>query len=150
MKRNLIVDIDGTVAKVGDRLKHIQKERPDWDSFYKGCIEDEPHTDILLMAVTLGMTLDLRLVFCTGRREEVRAETEEWLMNHAVLGKGEYSLLMRPDGDKRHDTQVKPELLEKAGLDTDNVWMILEDRNSMVNAWRKLGFRCLQVAEGDF
>jgi hypothetical protein len=150
MKTNLIVDIDGTVAKVGDRLKHIQQERPDWDSFYKGCGEDEPHTDILLMAVTLSMKLNLRLVFCTGRREFHRAETEEWLMNHAVLGRGEYSLLMRPTGDKRHDTQVKPELLKNAGFDTDNVWMILEDRNSMVAKWRELGFRCLQVAEGDF
>lgn len=30
------------------------------------------------------------------------------------------------------------------------VAFILEDRNSMVKKWRELGFKCLQVADGDF
>lgn len=56
--------------------------------------------------------------------------------------------------DTRHDTVVKPELLEKAfkedRIDKSKVLCILEDRNSMVRKWRELGYTCLQVAEGDF
>ena len=34
--------------------------------------------------------------------------------------------------------------------DMPPVHFILEDRTSVVQAWRKLGYTCLQVAEGDF
>lgn len=56
----------------------------------------------------------------------------------------------RPDGDHRHDTEVKPELLANAGVGPKEVLCILEDRDSMVAKWRELGYRCLQVAEGKF
>ena len=57
---------------------------------------------------------------------------------------------MRKDGDYRHDTEVKPELLAKKGINPTDVWFILEDRDSMVAKWRELGYRCLQVADGKF
>ena len=57
---------------------------------------------------------------------------------------------MRKDRDWRHDTAVKPELLAKSGINTDNVAFILEDRDSMVTKWRELGYKCLQVADGNF
>jgi len=59
-------------------------------------------------------------------------------------------ILMRKDGDFRHDTITKPESLAEAGIPLDNIAFVLEDRNSMVSHWRKLGLTCLQVAEGDF
>lgn len=46
--------------------------------------------------------------------------------------------------------EVKPELLQKAGITPDKVYFILEDRDSMVAKWRELGYRCLQVADGKF
>lgn len=57
---------------------------------------------------------------------------------------------MRKDGNYRHDTEVKPELLAKKGINPTDVWFILEDRDSMVAKWRELGYRCLQVADGKF
>lgn len=62
----------------------------------------------------------------------------------------DFDLLMRKDGDHRHDTEVKPELLSNNNLTPDNVFLILEDRDSMVNKLRELGYRVLQVAEGKF
>ena len=59
-------------------------------------------------------------------------------------------LLMRKDGDFRHDSIVKPELIENSWFDSNIIAFILEDRDSMVNEWRELGFTCLQVAKGDF
>ena len=147
MKNIVVVDIDGTIAKVGDRLKYLQQEMKDWDSFYEHCDEDEPIKDMLELVYDLFRSYN-HIVFCTGRRESVRAKTEAWLSKH--LGIEEYILLMRPDGDFRHDTMVKPELLAQMNITPDRVYCILEDRDSMVAKWRDLGYRCLQVDRGDF
>ena len=64
--------------------------------------------------------------------------------------KNSFYLLMRKDVDFRHDTIVKPELLEKEGIKLEDIAFVLEDRNSMVVKWREMGLICLQVAEGDF
>ena len=147
MKHIVVVDIDGTIAKVGDRLKYLQQEKKDWDSFYEHCDEDEPIKDMLHLVYDLHRSYN-HIVFCTGRRDSVRAKTEAWLSKY--LGIEEYILLMRPDGDFRHDTMVKPELLAQMNITPDRVYCILEDRDSMVSRWRDLGYRCLQVDRGDF
>lgn len=149
MSKNIIVvDIDGTIAKVGDRLKYLQQEKKDWDAFYEHCDEDEPIKDIIEL-IELMQIHEYNIVFCTGRRESVRKKTEYWLFKN-IWCLREYKLLMRKDGDWRHDTEVKPELLQKAGITPDDVYFILEDRDSMVAKWRELGYRCLQVADGKF
>lgn len=38
----VICDIDGTISRVGDRLKYLQQNPKDWDSFYNDCFNDEP------------------------------------------------------------------------------------------------------------
>lgn len=146
MKNIVVVDIDGTIAKVGDRLKYLRQEKKDWDSFYEHCDEDEPIKDIIDVVQALYWD-DYKIVFCTGRRESVRFKTVVWIQKNCV---SEFDLLMRPDGDFRHDTMVKPELLANAGVSPKEVLCILEDRDSMVAKWRELGYRCLQVDRGDF
>lgn len=149
MSKNIIVvDIDGTIAKVGDRLKYLQQEKKDWDAFYEHCDEDEPIKDMCRLVVDL-YEMGNEIVFCTGRRESVREKTKEWLFWN-VIASDDPNLLMRKDGDWRHDTEVKPQLLQKAGITPDKVYFILEDRDSMVAKWRELGYRCLQVANGKF
>lgn len=150
MKKIVIVDIDGTITKPGKRLKYLQQKPKDWDSFYNDCFEDEPIQEI----VDLVKVLDLKytIVFCTGRRESVREKTKKWLDIHlpnVLLNDG--FLLMRANSDIRHDTIVKPELIAKKSIFSyDKIAFILEDRNAMVDKWRELGFKCLQVAEGNF
>ena len=149
MSKNIIVvDIDGTIAKVGDRLKYLQQEKKDWDAFYEHCDEDEPIDEMCQLVADL-FVLGRDIVFCTGRRESVREKTRNWLTQN-VISTYDDELLMRKDGDWRHDTEVKPELLAKAGITPDKVHFILEDRDSMVAKWRELGYRCLQVADGKF
>ena len=86
------------------------------------------------------------------------------------------TVLMRPHGDWRPDYEVKEELLNKHmsklnEYDKDlimksseafddlitshnifkhEVSFILEDRQSVVDHWRSLGYTCLQVAPGNF
>jgi phosphatidate phosphatase PAH1 len=35
MKKIVVVDIDGTVSKVGERLKYLKSKKPNWDNLYK-------------------------------------------------------------------------------------------------------------------
>jgi len=149
MNKNIVlVDVDGTISKVGDRISHLNETPKNWDSFYDRCGEDLPIETITRLVKNLFYTN--RIVFCTGRREKCRPATVEWINKYIGFSEGDYKLLMRADGDLRHDTKVKPELLEKAGIDLSSIEFVLEDRNSMVNKWRELGLICLQVAEGDF
>ena len=148
MKNTIIVDIDGTIAKIGDRLKYLQQEMKDWDSFYELCDEDEPIKDIIEL-IELMQIHEYNIVFCTGRRESVRKKTEDWLFKN-IWCLREYKLLMRKNNDWRHDTEVKPELLANAGITPDDVFFVLEDRDSMVAKLRDLGFRVLQVNDGKF
>lgn len=148
MKNIIIVDIDGTISKIGDRLKYLQQEKKDWDSFYEHCDEDEPIKDIIQLVEDMYDAC-YTIIFCTGRRESVRTKTMRWIEDNLFIG-SMWRLFMRKDGDWRHDTEVKPELLEKNNITPDDVLFILEDRDSMVQKWRELGYRCLQVNDGKF
>lgn len=147
MTKYVVVDIDGTISKVGDRLKYLQQEKKDWDSFYEHCDEDEAYTDMVWLVEMLSSEYDI--IFCTGRRESVRDKTLKWLDEHFNL-LSEFCLLMRKDNDFRPDVDVKPELLQSIGLNSSDVFLILEDRDKVVDKWRELGYRCLQVSKGDY
>ncbi len=150
MKNRIIVDVDGTISRVGDRLKFLLQDPVDWDSFYDACFEDEPIEEIVQMVQDLYEAGN-EIIFCTGRRESCREATVEWFKNNFKLSLSSNSmLLMRPNKDHRHDIEIKPELLKKAEIGLDTIAFVLEDRNSMVAKWRELGLICLQVAEGDF
>lgn len=150
-KNTVIFDIDGTLADCSHRLHHIQKDPADWDGFYEACENDEPITPIIEIAQTMWDVGGYEIVMLTGRREQVREKTEAWLNKH---GMGLPLVLMRPDGDKRPDEVVKPEILmkwlERTGRSKDSIRLIFEDRDRMVKKWRELGFTCLQVADGSY
>lgn len=155
MRKIVIVDVDGTLTKVGDRIKYLQQEPKNWDEFYEHCDEDKPVESVC--SLVNGLDWDYTLYFVTGRRESVKNKTIKWINEFVfgsltVIGKGLISgrILMRKDGDFRHDTIVKPELLKEASIDLKDIAFVLEDRDSMVKKWREMGLTCLQVADGNF
>jgi hypothetical protein len=87
------------------------------------------------------------VVYLTGRVERVRGKTFAWLYRHG-FPMGE--LEMRPDGDTRQDCIVKAEMADRLGLAPSNTFLVLDDRDQVVRMWRERGFRCLQVANGNF
>jgi predicted secreted acid phosphatase len=141
----VVFDIDGTLSIVGDRLKYLQETPPNWDAFYGACGEDTVNDAI--WEVYAAMEGEHEIYFVTGRRESCRKDTISWMLRNHIECHGDNHLLMRKDGDKRHDTDVKPELVDDFKHD---ILMIFEDRASMVDKWRELGYTCLQVAEGNF
>lgn len=152
MNKNIVIcDIDGTISRVGERLQYLQQTPPDWDKFYDDCFDDEPIEEMCMLVRTLHKA-GYTIVFCTGRRDSVREKTEAWIKKYVSEDFVFPRILMRPTADHRHDAEVKPELLEMylSEQDRARIAFILEDRDSMVDKWRELGYRCLQVAKGDF
>lgn len=153
IKYIILVDIDGTIADCSERAKKYitDLETPNWDAFYEACSEDKPIPSIIQLVEELSTYYDI--IFCSGRRESVKEKTIAWMKKYLVNTQYEpLHMLFRKDGDTRHDTEVKPELLDALLKEHPeyNICYILEDRNSMVAKWRELGYTCLQVADGNF
>ena len=149
----IIVDIDGTLSDATDRANKYLGENPDWDSFYNACGSDAPIKPVIELVETLSF--GYKVVFCSGRRESCRLDTEAWIDKYVHLygnNPKPFTFLFRKDGDTRHDVIVKPEMLNKylSEHPDEEVFCTIEDRNSMVQKWRELGYLCIQPADGNF
>jgi hypothetical protein len=148
----IIVDIDGTIADISHRLHFLEKKtdkHKDWDGFYRACVDDKPIYDILDLVETVRLSGPYHVLFVTGRSDRVRTETERWLGHYFSLGT-ECSLFMREDGDYRADYLVKKDIYCEFIRGKYDVEYVFEDRDQVVQMWRKLGLRTLQVANGRF
>lgn len=147
MKDIIICDLDGTLCDITHRLIHVKpKTKKDWDAFFDGIRDDAVNEPVLRF---LWMAMDFsEIVFCSGRPERCRADTISWL-NTEAFPFGDCPLYMRKDGDYRSDVIVKQEILD-AHIDKDRVLFVLDDRQSVVDMWRRNGLTCFQVAEGNF
>ena len=158
MKNIIVCDIDGTLANCEHRVHHVQKtdgaglkRKPNWDAFYAGVREDTVHVPVLrVLEIFLAQERPIMdIIFCTGRPERCRTDTEWWLCEMCHLFANDYTLLMRKDGDFRADYVVKQEILDKY-IEKDSVLFVLDDRQQVVDMWRRNGLTCFQVAEGNF
>jgi hypothetical protein len=132
----VMVDVDGTVALKGDRGIY--------DLSLVGI--DLPNLPVTVTAQALREA-GYALIFCSGRKDTARSQTEAWLRAH--VGQFEM-LLMRARTDDRPDYEVKVDLYRKWIEPDWDVLLVLDDRASVTRAWRSLGLTVLQCAEGDF
>lgn len=136
-------DLDGTLANIEHRLHYIQQQPKNWDGFFAACVDDEPIWPVI------GLLRSLRdhghlIEIWSGRSDAVRRETEQWLEKHDCKGA---ELRMRKHGDHRPDFQVKEEWLLSLTL---RPMVAFDDRQQVVDMWRRNGVICCQVAPGDF
>lgn len=159
-----IFDIDGTLADCSHRLHYIlppdaselqsiedlDKFQPDWESFYKDCVNDKPIQPVLVLLLNL-LQSGAKIIFVTGRPCKYMNETIQWLKKYTesdVRG-----LYMRQNGDHRPDFVIKKEIYEKhikPHLGMNAIAGVFEDRKQCVDMWRSLGLTCYQVADGDY
>lgn len=132
-----LVDIDGTLADFRDT-------RGPYDIDVS---KDKPIETIIDIVDALWSS-GLEVVFMSGRKEAARETTEEWLGRYVMFG--DWTLFMRSDDDNRPDNIVKAELFDTYVRDNYDVQFVLDDRDQVVEMWRRMGLTCLQVAEGDF
>lgn len=148
--RAYVFDIDGTLSDPAHRLHHINGESQDWPAFYAACDQDAPIPHMLRLVKDIQWGSEDIVLFCTGRSDEVRKKTLDWLMRHLGGTFADEDLYMRAAGDYRQDTVVKAELLDRIIADGYEPIMVFEDRASVVKMWRERGIPCAQVAEGAF
>lgn len=132
----IIVDIDGTVAKMNGRGPF------EWDKVGS----DLPKGEVIELVQHLANT-DAEIIFVSGRDSVCRDTTMFWLRTYFPCFK---DLFMRPAGDQRDDRIVKQEIYEREIKGKYNVRFVLDDRNKVVDMWRSLGLPCFQVAPGNF
>src|ERR1700726_998266 len=106
MKPVYVFDLDGTLCNIEHRLHYIQGESKDWREFFAACVDDKPIQHMLQLASELSF--HAQIVYVSGRSDEVRGQTLDWLEAEAAP---EGPLYMRKAGDHKPDHELKIELL---------------------------------------
>ena len=147
MRKIVIFDIDGTLADNSERRELLTGEYPDWDVFFEKMGEDKPIEPIAnLFSILYNSGKYLMCIF-SGRPERFRVLTEQWLTWNGIAA---VPLFMRKNGDHRPDDIVKEEMLHSLIADGESIEFVVDDRQAVVDMWRKNGIICLQCAEGNF
>jgi predicted kinase len=139
-----IVDLDGTLFDCRHRLHHVLPGgKRDWQAFFAAMKDDtliEP-----VARVVDALASRYKVVLASGRPEEWRPLTEFMLDEGAVPYD---SLYMRATDDTRPDHIVKAEILRAIKDDGFQPFIVIDDRQSVVDMWRENGLVCLQAAPG--
>ncbi|MEZ0485549.1 phosphatase domain-containing protein [Fibrella aquatica] len=141
LPRCILVDIDGTVALIGNRSPF------EWKKVYM----DRPRTSVINVIKAM-QSAGYAVIFLSGRDSICQAETIAWLYQHIGWQEGlEYSLFMRRANDNRKDAVIKRELFDTHIRNRYAVEVVFDDRDQVVSLWRHdLGLTCLQVDYGNF
>jgi hydroxymethylpyrimidine pyrophosphatase-like HAD family hydrolase len=142
----IICDLDGTLCNTQHR-DHFAKEH-NWIAFNDACVRDEPYPDTLEF-IRSAYARGHEIVFITGRDSDWWDMTVEWLQEHGIEPGDRIHLYMRKAGDRRSDTEIKKEIYFQHYSDKE-VLLVLDDRDRVVEMWRKLGLRCYQVQPGAY
>jgi hypothetical protein len=163
---NIICDLDGTIALDTGRAQYLHKNEGcpkhlypndnrlvceclpsdrDWNSYFDDCDTDEPcHAVIHILR---NMTPYHTIYILSGRSMSAQKKTNKWLYDNDVP----YNFLqMRGTDDRTADDVLKLQWASVFDLTPLNTLFVLEDRTRVVDAWRAAGFRCFQVAPGNF
>lgn len=135
-KKTIICDIDGTLA-------HMRNRSP----FDYSRVNEDTIDDSVACILKVFYEQEYHILLLSGREDSCRDTTMQWLTDHGI----DYNeLIMRTSGDFRNDAVIKREIYEQKIKPTCNVLFVLDDRNRVVDMWREIGLKCLQVAPGDF
>jgi len=160
----IIVDVDGTLAD----MKGIRGPF-EWDKVHL----DRPHQDVINLVIDLasvehetyedinpidecpngcqpdptGWNGKYKIIITTGRDGVCEEATRLWLAKHRVPFDDFY---IRKAGDFRKDNIIKSEIYMDYIRPKYDVKFVIDDRDQVVDMWRSLGLRVLQVAPGNF
>jgi len=147
----LVIDIDGTLSNIEHRRHYVMNKPTKW----KGTkmwreFNSSMHLDTVnpwCLEIIERFKKDYSVILCTGRMTEFMKVTVKWLTDNQIHFT---HLYMREDGDYRGDDIVKEEILKEKILPQYDILFTVDDRQRVVDMWRKNGLTCLQCDEGNF
>ena len=152
----VIFDLDGTLANIDKRRlisKNINTGKMNWDIFFNpdNIKLDQPNHPVIKMAQVLAESGHMIAIF-SGRSKGTQLTTKSWLNRHNVPY---HVIKMRPtskDWMYMPDDKLKQHWLDDLfpGDKKKNIVCVFDDRNKVVDMWRKNDLTCMQVAPGDF
>ena len=145
--KTVLFDLDGTIADIKHRRPLLEQSSPDWKSFNKLMGDDKPNLPLVELYKTLWKSGEYEMLILTGRNEEYRNLTEQWLVWNEIPFS---TLLMRADNDFRADHVIKEEMLHSMQSEGKQILFVVDDRKQVVDMWRRNGVTCLQCDYGDF
>ena len=132
MKKAIICDIDGTLAIRGDRgpFEHEKAQ------------EDKVNTHVSNL-LSIYKEKDYDIIIISGRQDRFEELTRNWLLTNSIPFD---KLYLRNTEDNGRDSDVKKDIFMKYVKDLYEVEFVLDDRNQVVDMWRKeLNLKCFQV-----
>jgi len=142
--------------------------KPDWDAFHGSVISDTRIDEICELASWMFdkhaeyPATEPKVLFLSGRMNKqvkavggaelvnVRHDTLRWLSENVHYEINDDFLFMRDDEDYRPDFEVKEDILQHLHDTGHEPVLAFDDRQQVVDMWRRNGIRCAQVAEGNF
>ncbi|EQA7786890.1 AAA family ATPase [Acinetobacter baumannii] len=139
----VIFDLDGTLANNDHR-----------DAFaYWKLIDDKP-IEFVVNILKLYEEMGYHIICVSGRNAGTKEDhhkweklTQSWLAKHNIPYN---ELHMRAHDDRRKDDIVKEEIFRTHIAHKYNVECAYDDRDRVVEMWRRIGVNCCQVNFGEF
>ena len=162
MKPLYIFDLDGTLALIEHRRHFVEGPTKDWRGFFAACVYDVPNQPVIRTLQSLRKS-GAEIWIWSGRSDEVRAQTVEWLCKHGCMGNNPTGFMpawpflaperfrMRKAGDHQDDVTLKSSWLsEIEPPEYARLTAVFDGRDRVVQMWRDAGVTCFQVAPGEF
>ena len=137
LPKAVICDLDGTLSLLNGR-----------DPYNAATCDNDLLNEPVAAALKMAKQRGYQVILLSGREDKFREPTVRFLDKHQI----DYDLLlMRTSNDFRKDNIIKRELFEGEIQGKYFVEFLLDDRNQVVDMWRKdLHLPCFQVNYGDF
>ena len=152
--KTVIFDLDGTLADITKRREMSTKEngKIDWDIFFEpnNIWFDLPNEPVITMAQLLNERH--RIVIFSGRSKATKDETKRWLKKFDVP----FDVIkMRPTSNEwkfMPDDELKQHWLDTLFPDDkkNGILCVFDDRQKVVDMWRRNRVTCFQVDDGNF
>ena len=137
LPKAVICDLDGTLSLLNGR-----------DPYNAATCDNDLLNEPVAAALKMAKQQGYQVILLSGREDKFREPTMRFLDKHQI---GYDLLLMRTSNDFRKDNIIKRELFEGEIQGKYFVEFLLDDRNQVVDMWRKdLHLPCFQVNYGDF
>ena len=137
-----LCDLDGTLCNVSHRRQYVATKPRNWDAWNAGLVNDKPNLAVL--GIITSLTYYYPLIFVSGRSDDYRKQTEEWLEKYDISYN---ALYMRKYKDHRDDAIVKGEIADEIEKEY-NILGVFDDRKKVIDMWINRGIFVFDVGQG--